>query len=118
MTHTTLERVRYPDIGDMVYTLDREELGRVKEISGTFFKVNVRWGRDYWLSCDYIGQSTPGDVQLVLVKNQIADYKMSRPAEAQEPMLDGTVDSLISDAEMEDQRRRMEAELAEQRSHN
>ncbi|MEX2080407.1 MAG: hypothetical protein WEC33_02235 [Dehalococcoidia bacterium] len=117
MTHATHERqLSPPEVGARVYTLDRDDLGTVKEVSGSSFKIDAPWARDYWLSCEYIGETEPGSVQLVLVKNRLGDYKLAQPADAAGALSDGVRDGLISDAEMDEQRRRMEVELEDQRT--
>lgn len=40
--------------GQLVLTVDNTKLGVVKEVTGTHFKVDVRFRRDYWLSRDLV----------------------------------------------------------------
>lgn len=40
--------------GDLVVAADGEELGKVKEVQETCFKVSPRKGRDYWLANDAV----------------------------------------------------------------
>ena len=110
-------RTMDPQIGARVVTLDGEPVGRVKDVEGTYFKVDVRWGRDFWLSFDELHECAPDRVSLVLVKNQLDDYKLSRPG-TPEAYTDPRQDILISDAEREEQRRKMEADLEQQRNMN
>jgi hypothetical protein len=110
-------RTMQPQAGADVVTLDGDTLGKVKEVRGSYFKVDVRWGRDFWLSFDELRHCEPDRVSLVLVKNQVDEYKLSKPATA-EAYTDAAHDVLISDAEREEQRRKMESDLERQRSLN
>ena len=64
-------------IGAEVYSADKEKLGVVDEIRGTFFKVHTKgMGPNYWLDAqnariDPLG----GRVHVSFVKNDLKDYK-------------------------------------------
>jgi len=110
-------RTMNPEVGARVVTLDGEPIGKIKDIQGSYFKVDVRWGRDFWLNFDELHECTPERVSLVLVKNQVNDYKLSKPGTV-ETYTDAAHDILISDSEREEQRRKMEADLEQQRNLN
>jgi hypothetical protein len=60
-----------PTIGSRVLTSDGEELGKVKEVIGDCFKVDVRMQPDYWLGIDTVSSSTGGEVRLRFPKDGI-----------------------------------------------
>lgn len=66
--------------GCPVFSSDGEHLGRVKEVSGQQFKVDVPMGPDYWLDRDGIASVRPGD-RLVLrySRDDVDEVKMDGP---------------------------------------
>lgn len=68
-----------PAIGAHVLTADGDELGKVKEISGTCFKVDARMQPDYCLATDCIASGTGSDVKLTFTKDKLGDAKQDGP---------------------------------------
>ena len=54
MSATTQAPAAYADApiieGLSVYTLDNKRLGSVAEVGDAYFRVHVRWRRDFWLA--------------------------------------------------------------------
>jgi hypothetical protein len=70
-----------PTLGARVVTADGDELGKVKEITGTCFKVDASMQPDYWLGSDCIASAsaTSNDVRLSIRKDQVGDAKVDGP---------------------------------------
>lgn len=68
-----------PTIGARVLTADGDELGKVKEIAGSCFKVDVSMQPDYWLGSDTIASSSAMDVRLSVTKARVGDFKVDGP---------------------------------------
>jgi hypothetical protein len=113
-----MEEGNQPREGASVTTSDGENVGRVSEISGSFFKVNAPLRRDFWLSLEYATLTLPEEVQLEFGKKELDDHKLAEPGlePEEDPMRDIARDSVIlSEDEQLEQRARMERELAMQR---
>lgn len=107
-----------PRVGAAVMAKDGEQVGKVSEISGSFFKVDAPMRRDFWLSVEYVGLCAPDKVQLAFEKKELGDHKLAGPGiePAEDPMREMARDAVIlTDDELLEQRARMERELAEQR---
>jgi hypothetical protein len=68
-----------PISGARVVTADGEELGTVKEVAGSCFKVDVSMQPDYWLSRDTIAGGSAMDVRLTITKDRVGDFKVDGP---------------------------------------
>ena len=68
-----------PAMGARVLTADGEELGKVKEISGSCFKVDARMQPDYWLATDCIAKGIGNEVRLSFTKDCLGDAKQDGP---------------------------------------
>jgi hypothetical protein len=68
-----------PTIGARVVTSDGEELGKVKEISGTCFKVDAPMQPDYWLATDCVSTGAGDVVRLTFAKSRLGDVKQDGP---------------------------------------
>lgn len=68
-----------PIVGTRVLTADGDELGKVKEIAGTCFKIDASMQPDYWLGSDAIASAGATDVRLVITKSQVGDAKIDGP---------------------------------------
>jgi rRNA processing protein Gar1 len=68
-----------PTLGARVVTADGDELGKVKEVSGTCFKVDASMQPDYWLGSDCVTSSTGAEVRLSIRKDQVGDAKVDGP---------------------------------------
>lgn len=97
-----------------VSTSDGVQFGFVKEIHGSYFKIDVPMGRDYWLSQEYINDSTLDMVTLSLRKDELDEHRLSAPGleDVDAETEDG---GILSSAEVLTQREHMERELELQR---
>ncbi len=68
-----------PAVGSLVVTKDGKELGRVKEISGSCFKVDAPMQADYWLATDVIRDAAEGPIVLTLESKDLDESKMDAP---------------------------------------
>lgn len=69
-------------IGCPVFTSDGDEIGRVKEIRGRYFKVDAPMRPDYWLSRETVTASHGGAVTIGVDKKHLGDVKVKHPDEA------------------------------------
>lgn len=107
-----------PRVGAAVMAKDGEQVGKVSEISGSFFKVDAPMRRDFWLSVEYVGLCAPDKVQLAFEKKELGDHKLAEPGiePAEDPMREMARHAVIlTDDELLEQRARMERGLAAQR---
>lgn len=65
-------------LGARVITADGGELGTVKETRSDGFKVDAAMKPDYWLSCDFIQDSTANSVQLSVREDRLDSAKIER----------------------------------------
>jgi hypothetical protein len=67
--------------GQIVYTMDGNELGEIKEVRGDFFKVDVSMQPDYWLSTECIrgGTLAADRVTLAVGRDRLGDFKVKNP---------------------------------------
>ncbi len=70
--------------GCAVFTQDGDQIGRVKEVRGRYFKVDAPLRPDYWLSRDVVAAATPSAVTLAVGKEQLGHVKLDAPDEAVE----------------------------------
>jgi hypothetical protein len=63
----------------LVYTADGHELGRVKEIVGSCFKIDAAMQPDYWLGSDVITSDEGGVLRLSITKDKLGDFKEDAP---------------------------------------
>ncbi|HXK33878.1 MAG TPA: hypothetical protein VNM91_07715 [Dehalococcoidia bacterium] len=112
MRAKTKERLRP---GMRVVASDGQMLGKVKEVSPSFFKVDVRMGRDYWLGSDHVSDVTGSDAILDFESNRARSYKVDSPRlrDEDDPLGRGVAPALTEE-DMLRQRAIMERELAEQ----
>ena len=68
-------------VGAPVIAQDGDQLGTVKEVRGTFFKVDAPMQPDFWLRTDCVAQSSSGEVRLGFSKDRLGDYQFSSPDE-------------------------------------
>lgn len=65
-----------PTVGCEIYTADGDKLGTVKEVQGTYFKVDAAMQPDYWLSTECIRGGTVGNrVDVSFAKSELGTYK-------------------------------------------
>jgi len=64
-----------PTVGARVITADRQDLGKVKEISGDCFKVDAPLQQDYWLGSNCIASSPGNEVRLSFIKDTLGSMK-------------------------------------------
>jgi hypothetical protein len=65
-----------PVIGARIITVEGDELGRVKEVSGDCFKVDAPSRPDYWLGTETIASGSQVELRLGLSKAQIGEAEM------------------------------------------
>jgi len=74
---TTSDILR-PAAGASVWTSDGTQFGYVKEVKGDYFKVDIPWASDYWLSCVHIAQLDGQRAILRLRKDQLDDHRLGQ----------------------------------------
>jgi len=103
--------------GAEVFTSDGSALGTIAEVGAISFKVGAGHAPDYWLGRDYVIATTPERVSMSFTHRELPAYRLGQPGES--PEKDTTQESLtdtsVPAAQQEEQRLRMEQELAEQR---
>lgn len=92
--------------GSLVLAADGEEVGAVAETQSQYFRVDAPMRQDFWLNLDLVSSVEDGQVRLTISSEDLDAYGEKRPP---------TGDALLSPAEQQTQRERMEAELAAQR---
>jgi hypothetical protein len=71
-----------PTIGARVVTVDADELGTVKEVVGSAFKVDASMQPDYWLACDCIAGTVGDEVRLSFPKDRLGEMKVEAPRDS------------------------------------
>jgi len=97
--------------GVLVFTRDGEELGRIKELTGTHLKIDARMKRDYWLAAsDLIGfDSGVARVDFDARDLELHQFETPEPsAHSPSPTMDAATDTFESEAEQECRREQME----------
>lgn len=79
MTMSTGYPGAMPVAGARVFTSDGNELGKVKEVAGSCFKVDASMQPDYWLGNDSVVSTTANEVRLSIPKDRLGDAKMDGP---------------------------------------
>ena len=69
-------------IGSEIFTTDGDKIGEVKEVRGSFFKVNAAMQPDYWLPMSTVSSTSGGRVMLNFHKDRLGDYKTEEPRAA------------------------------------
>jgi hypothetical protein len=110
-------RTRRP--GYAVIAGDGKRLGTVKETSGSYFKVDAPFHRDYWLSSELIREEVESGVVLELNGREVGEYRLPEPGlePEEDPFRHIAMKPVIDDAELREQRERMEEGLTEQNRH-
>jgi hypothetical protein len=85
-------------LGCPVFTQDGEEIGKVKEVQGRYFRVDVPMHPDYWLSHDAIATATPEAITLFVDRDSLADAKSGSPDDTVSGSMTGTADVEAVDA--------------------
>lgn len=73
------ERGIHPESGTLVVASDGKQLGKVKEVYGDYVKVDARWARDYWLTCEEVFSADAEKVVLIIPSDEVNLYKRSKP---------------------------------------
>lgn len=63
----------------MVMTMDGESLGEVKEVREDCFKIDVRWGKDYWLPCSEVLEVDDRGATVCFTKADLGIHKLGKP---------------------------------------
>jgi len=69
-------------IGAPVYDRDGHQIGTVKEISGSAFKVDVPLQLDYWLHIDSVDSADVGRIVLTVDQDHLHEQKVDGPDDA------------------------------------
>lgn len=91
-THATVwgdSRAIEPEEGANVVTIDEKRLGIVRASVAGYFLVHVRWGRDYWLSCELIRKHEPGRTVLNISRSVLNRYRQRQPDQVARLQADG-----------------------------
>ncbi len=101
-----------PTVGDDVATMDGHKLGRIQEVRGEYFRVRKGpFGHGYWLdgSLSYESETGGDEIVVAILNAQVSAHKMTDDAvnAAFAPKHDG----ILSEAELREQRERMERSL-------
>ena len=68
-----------------VVTQDQAKIGKVKEVRGRFFKIEMPqfWKRDFWLRSDIVETAVPDEVVVLgIAQADLDDYKVEEPLAA------------------------------------
>ena len=105
--------------GLAVIAQDGKTLGTIKDVSGSYFKVDAPMHRDYWLSAELVVQRDQGAVFLSLPKPDAIRRRLPEPGlePDEDPFRKIATAPVIGDHELLEQRAHMERELAEQSRH-
>lgn len=68
-------------VGSPIYDQSGDQLGKVKEVRGRYFKVDARMQPDYWLTTACVGSASGGRVTLTVDKDRLDEYKTAGPEE-------------------------------------
>ncbi len=109
---STTSEIRRPAVGASVWTVDGTQFGYVKEVRGDYFRVDIPWAPDYWLSCVHIAELDGPRAVLRLRKHEIDDHRLEQPGL---DSIEETAGRLFSSTEVAEQRERMERELEVQK---
>lgn len=66
-------------IGLHVFTADNEDLGKVKQVQGDAFKLDVSHHADYWLDCADILSATTERVTMSFTKDNLGAHRLDHP---------------------------------------
>ena len=104
-------------VGKSIISRAGEEIGRVREVKGGYFRVESSPNGGYWLSTAYIIHAPPDAVLISLHGDAIHQHRLAAPGLEPSLVPDSgrATDLLISDHEALAQREQMERELAMQR---
>jgi hypothetical protein len=111
MIRETIQRI---EPGSPVMTADGHEIGKVSELGQDHFKVTALLTKDYWVDGEYIVSYDDGAVKMSFDKKDAAAYRLPSPEMHDDPTVEQK-DTIIPVDEQLEQRRRMEAQLEEQR---
>jgi hypothetical protein len=103
-------------MGLTVTTSDGARLGTVREISGSYFKVDAPMHRDYWLSGALVRDQDEATVTLEVPQDRVAEYRRTEPGvePGDDPFENFGGKEVLTADEMLEQRANMERELAQQ----
>ncbi|MEX0782691.1 MAG: hypothetical protein WD557_08575 [Dehalococcoidia bacterium] len=79
MATTYANRSIQPAAGSIVVASDGKDIGHVKEVQDGYLKVDVHWGRDYWLSFEEVLNADGEKTVLIIPSDEVNLYKRSKP---------------------------------------
>ena len=85
MSATTQAPAAYADApiteGLPVYTLDNKRLGSVADVGDAYFRVHVRWRRDFWLARNQVVYVDDRSVGMLFRADEAELYRLAKPSE-------------------------------------
>lgn len=105
-------------VGWPLVTADGHTLGTVREVRGAYLLVDAPRRPDYWLSGEYVVQTSPDGTILSFNEADLDQYRLDEPGPepSQDPLREAAVEPVVdSEPERLEQRKRMVEELARQR---
>jgi hypothetical protein len=73
------------DIGTPVYDVNGEKLGELKDLTESYFKVDVRMAPDYWLPVHLIEDAGSEGIRLACTEDQLDEHRVSTEAIEEDP---------------------------------
>jgi hypothetical protein len=64
-----------------VFTLDNRRLGKVKETAESYFKVDARFRRDFWLARNQVAYTDFRCVGMLFRSDEAELYKLAQPSD-------------------------------------
>lgn len=64
-----------------ILTLDNKRLGHVKELAGDYFKVDVRFRRDFWLGMEQVAYVDENCVGMLFRADEAELYRLAQPTD-------------------------------------
>jgi hypothetical protein len=106
--------------GCAIVTADGEQIGTLAEVADEAVKVDAPLRRDFWIDAAYVRSCDEGRVELSFLKQDLGAYRLDSYrhgdiSQPDDPVAEGKIDHVLSDAEQMETRLRMERELAAQR---
>ena len=92
------------EVGSRLFTADGNDVGEVREVTATHFKVD-----DFWLSKATLQRANPQSAILSFNEEQIEDFKLDSPdLDSASPILDAQLNTFSSPQEQDERRREQE----------
>lgn len=76
--------LRHIPPGDVIYTQDGDEIGKVKEIRHDYIHVDAPMQPDYWLPAGLVASFADGRITMSFPKSELGKHKADVPAEEEQ----------------------------------